>query len=205
MPVLTALKKFDLLDNPTLDIVGGECTEYKDGQLKEIIDFALENDCWMQFFSSGILYSEDIARALNYSKANLCVSVDSGNKDTYEKIKRVHAYERVWENLKNYSLSCVKNPNTDKGYLILKYIIIPGINDNISELNKFFEKANSIGCTWIRIVIEYNWWAKNCNLPIPQNIWNLIDFIEAKKSMFRIEYIENATYLLQKRLSEDKN
>lgn len=205
MPVLNALKQYNLLNDTTMDIVGGECTEYQDGQLKEIIDFALNNNCWLHFFSSGIIYSKDIAKALHQSKANLCVSVDSGTKETYEKIKRVKAFDRVWQNLTDYSNSGVKNEITNKGYVILKYIIIPEINDNVEEIQNFLEKAKASGCSWVRFVVEYNWFMKNSNNPIPTHFWKLLDYIEANKKDLKVEYIENAIYLWQKRMEEDKN
>ena len=59
----------------------------------------------------------------------------------YEKIKRVKAFDRVWENMAKYAAAGVQDKHVNKGYVILKYIIIPGVNDNLSELKKFAQKA----------------------------------------------------------------
>ena len=141
MPILTALKEKNLLRHTTFDIVGGECTEYENGKLEDIVKFAMDGDYWLHFFSSGIFYSEVIADAMKKSRANIVVSVDSGTKETYEKIKRVKTFDKVWENMAKYSRAGVQDDFCNKGYVILKYIIIPKVNDSLEE---FIVP----GCTW---------------------------------------------------------
>ena len=205
MPILKSLNEKKLLRHTTLDIVGGECTEYPKEKLDEFIQFALDNGCWLHFFTSGITYSESIAYAMSKSRANIVVSIDSGTKKTYEKIKRVKAYERVWENMEKYSRAGVQDARCNKGYVILKYIIIPGVNDSLRELKAFVKKAKSVGCKWIRIAVEYNWWNENNEKPMPENLWELLDYSEECKKDFKVDYIENAIYLWRKRMAEDKN
>ena len=205
MPILQSLKDKNLLRHTTLDIVGGECTEYPKEQLDTMINFALENGLWLHFFSSGINYSESIAEAMHKTRANIVVSIDSGTKKMYEKIKRVKAFDRVWENMAKYAAAGVQDTHVNKGYVILKYIIIPGVNDNLSELKNFAKKAKEVGCKWLRFAVEYNWWNENNEKPMPDNLWELLDFAEACRSDFKVEYIENAIYLWRKRMLEDKN
>lgn len=204
MPVLRALEEKKLLRHTTFDVCGGECTEYENGKLEALVDFVMKGEYWVHFLSSGIFYSDVIAKAMSNSRANIIVSVDSGTKETYEKIKRVKAYERVWENLAKYSAAGVQNTFCNKGYVILKYIIIPGINDSLDEFRAFAQKAKEIGCRWIRIAVEYNWWNENSNNPMPKNLFEMLDFVESYRNDFlKIDYIENAIYLWRKRMQED--
>lgn len=205
MPILNALKEKNLLRHTTFDIVGGECTEYPKEKLDNLINFAIKNDYWLHFFSSGIFYSESIAEAMHKSKANIVVSIDSGTKKTYEKIKRIKAFDKVWKNMKKYAQAGTQDSFCKKGYVILKYIIIPGVNDNLTELKKFAQRAKKSGCKWIRIAVEYNWWNENNQKPMPKNLWQLLDFTEECKKDFHIDYIENAIYLWRKRMIEDEN
>ena len=205
MPILRALNDRKLLRETTFDIVGGECTEYPKEELEEFIKFAVENRCWLHFFTSGIFYSESIAYAMNKSRANIVVSVDSGTKETYEKIKRVKAYDQVWENMARYQSESIKDKFCRKGYVILKYIIIPGVNDSLEELKCFAQKAKEVGCEWVWISVEYNWWNENKDNPMPENLWEVLDYFESCKKDFEIEYVENAIYLWRKRMTQDKN
>ena len=109
MPILQSLKDKNLLRHTTLDIVGGECTEYPKEQLDTMINFALENGLWLHFFSSGINYSESIAEAMHKTRANIVVSIDSGTKKMYEKIKRVKAFDRVCSICSNIRRLSFKN------------------------------------------------------------------------------------------------
>ena len=206
MPILNSLKEKNLLKNLTIDVVGGECTEYKQGELEEIVNFILSDDNYfIHFFSSGMFYSELIAKVMSASKANIVVSVDSGTKETYEKIKRVKSFDKVWENMAKYSQAGVKDEFCQKGYVVLKYIIIPGINDNPEEFKAFVQKAKESGCVWIRISMEYQWWLANSDKPIPKHLFELLDLVETYRDDFKIEYVEDSFYLWQKRMLEDKS
>ena len=205
LPILKELKKNDLLQDTVLGIVGGECTEYEDNKLQEIVEFAINSNCNLQFFFFLFLFSEDIAKMLHLSRANLFVSADAGTRITYEKIKRVSAYSQVWKNLEKYVSESVPDKEKDMGFVIIKYVIVPGINDNVKEIKAFLKKIKKIGCKCVRFVVDYNWFMKNEHKPIPIHFWKLLDCIETYKSDIKIEYIENAIYLWQKRMIEDKN
>lgn len=208
LPLLNTLKDNDLLEfDALLDVVGGECTMYPDNELGRIVDFAIQNYCWLQFFSSGKTYSESIAYALKRGKANLCVSVDSGTSETYKKIKGADTFDIVMDNLQKYAAESKPN-KFSRGFVIPKYIIIPDVNDSQEEIRAFFDKVLNIRkCYWIKISLEYDWWAKNENETVPDKIWSLLDCIEGYKTnnKIKIEYVENAVHLWTKRMNEDKN
>lgn len=206
-PLLCNLKENDLLAKDlTLNVVGGECTIYTEDKLNNIVNFVLSNNFFVHFFSSGIKYSEKIAKVLHAGLATICISLDSGTKETFKKIKQTDKFQKVIENISIYSAKTTKNPhNMNMGYVILKYIIIPNINDNIFEIEAFMQKAKETNCSWIRISLEYEWWNNNYNKPISHHIYELLDFTEKYVNDFKIEYVENAIHLWNKRMKEDKS
>ena len=184
VPVLKDLRNKNLISkNCEILVAGGECCEYPQGELEEIIYIASQLECKLEILSSGIIYSSAIENALKNGNTVLKVSVDSGYKKTYEKIKRVKAYDRVWENLKNYILASLSNKTS---VVKIKYIIIPNINDNKKEALKFIEKCKQIGCQNIEVAIEYVWYGENKNKPIDQNVENIVSIFE--NSGFNISF-----------------
>ena len=79
----------------------------------------------------------------------MVVSLDSGCRKTYKKIKRVDAFDKVIENLKKYCSNPVARDN-----ITLKYILIPTVNDNIKEFKKFLDIAKMLEIKYIAIDIE---------------------------------------------------
>lgn len=139
-------------------ICGGECSEYPKDELSWLIYFILSNQGKILFLSSGINYCKEIEQALKISDSVFKVSVDSGTKETYEKIKQIKAYDRVWNNIKQYIANTKKYK---KGKIELKYILIPDVNDNKKEIEAFVSKCREVECETIVLDIEHKWLAKN--------------------------------------------
>lgn len=184
IPVLKNLREKNLIkENCEILIAGGECCEYPKGELEEIIYIASILNCKLEILSSGIIYSKAIENALKSEKCTLKISVDSGTKKTYEKIKQVKAYDRVWDNLKNYILACEENKNS---VVKIKYILLPKINDNVSEAKAFIKKCKKINCKNIELAVEYLWFEKNKKYPPTNQIRKTISYI--KSSDINISY-----------------
>lgn len=196
LPILQDLTDKKIVQGATLDIAGGECTEYDNNELEDIVEFALENKFWLHLFSSGIRYSKAVEEVLNKGIANIIISVDSGTRETYKKIKRVDCHDKVWGNIQNYIKAATINESCTKGYVILKYIIVPGVNDNINECRAFIEKCKQVGCKYIRLSVEYDWFNKNKG-NIPPHIYELTEFFDSYDKEFILEYIEDAVNLKQ--------
>lgn len=176
VPVLKDLRNQNLIGNGCeILVAGGECCEYPVGELEEIIYIASQLECKLEILSSGIIYSSAIEQALRNGKTTLKISVDSGFKKTYEKIKRVKAYDRVWDNLKKYIIATFGN---DSSIVRIKYIILPNINDNEREVLKFIENCKRINCQNVEVAIEYVWYGENKNNPIDKNIENIVSIFE---------------------------
>ncbi|MCD7780434.1 MAG: radical SAM protein, partial [Candidatus Gastranaerophilales bacterium] len=154
---------------------GGEPTLLD--EFEEMINFFLDNYFWgIRVHSSGIKYSPALARAINEIRGYVVVSVDSGSAETYEKIKNVPCYDKVRETIRKYALQ-----TTFLGrYLVsAKYIIIPGINDNIEEIDKWMTANYNEGLYTTVLDIEENWYLANKD-NIPKHIFELINYAEKK-------------------------
>lgn len=106
-------------------------------KLDELCELAVKKNWAINFNTNGILYSDTLARTLSLNKkSKLVVSLDSGTRETYKKIKRVDTFDKVLENLKRYDESGVQ--------IHLKYILCQDMNDNVEDMNSFLEIAKNI-------------------------------------------------------------
>ena len=186
-PVLKNMYDNNIIDNNCIiTVAGGECSEYPKEELEFILYLALILNCRLEILSNGIIYSDAIAKILQAGKCRLKISVDSGTKATFEKIKRVKAYNLVWENLKKYGLAAKKGKNSE---LIIKYIILPNINDNLKEIQSFINKCNKINQNKIELAVEYLWFQRNKEKRASENIKNLYN--KLKQAKFTISFESN--------------
>ena len=85
-------------------------------------------------FTNALIYDKYISDILSSSRGEIYVSMDSGKRETFAKIKGVDVFNRVCDTLHRYS-------KESKNAIILKYILLPGINDNSAEIDEFFKLA----------------------------------------------------------------
>ena len=95
---------------------GGEPTLCKD--LDSIIQFVIDNDLKLLLNTNATIYSEKIAYALSTDKISLRISPDSGNAETYKRVKGKDFHKKVWENIAKY---IAVNSNEVE----LKYVVMP--------------------------------------------------------------------------------
>ena len=177
LAALKELKKRNLLDNETrLSTVGGECTILK--EFPDIIKFVIKNNYAIDILSNGILYEKYISKALKANKKSfLSISLDSGTRRTFIQIKQVDKFNDVVKNLKRY----VKETKENSNQIMVKYIILKGVNDNKQEIDKFFEVCTDIGITNYFPAIEFCHSVKKTeNTDIPDNICELYDYFKTK-------------------------
>lgn len=82
--------------------------------------------------TNATVYDEALAECMREGTANLCVSVDAGTRETFKKVRGADLFEKQRENLKKYS-------SIAPGAVDLKYIFIPGYNDNPEDVFGFAE------------------------------------------------------------------
>lgn len=189
IPVLNFIKdciKKKTIDKNTFVIIGGgEPTESK--EFDSILDLLQKiAGIRIKIYSSGIKYSKKIENCLKSMNIELVISTDSGDKNLYRQIKGVDAFERVWLNLKKYSLASNKLSK-----VIVKYIFIKDVNDNIYSINKFLEKVVESDIKYIKAELEYNsLYLKYINNKEEMNkIFKLIKHLEESTHKLGINYL----------------
>ena len=85
--------------------------------------------------------------------------------------------------------------------LILKYIIIPGVNDNVNEIDKFFLLLNTIKVKTIAVDIEVQYARKYNNKDVSPHIYLLYDYFQHLADKFQIKILTYSflSYVLQNR------
>lgn len=169
-----------------IQFAGGEPSLMLD--FDKIIDLCIENGLENYIVNSnGIKFSQGIKKLLEKTNANLFVSLDSGTKETYEKIKNVTCFDKVVENLTEYAKSQVPQ----KSCVWSKYIIIPEINDNIEEIDKWYDLSLKIGISALVLDVEREWF-KNNGRKITPNMEKMIVHIQkrCKKDKIKLDYYE---------------
>lgn len=183
LPILKSFKEQGIIrQGCELHIGGGEFTIYK--ECNELLDlFALTKFSKVYVPTNAISYNEKLFKALDNGSAGIIVSLDSGTGKTFNKIKRVDAFDKVVNNLKKYA----QTENSARA-ISLKYIVIPTYNDNYKEFKNFMKTAKNIGIKKLIIDIDARY-SRLLNHNIDQY---LIDFVkniqqEAEKNGFETE------------------
>lgn len=191
----------DMIENKVLksggeiSFGGGEPTIHND--FEELINILTDNNFYnMRIHSSGIKYSPAIERAIKEGRLNVVVSIDSGSPKIYKKIKQVDCYDVVRENIKKYAAA-----NQDGyGLMTSKYIIIPNVNDNIEEIEKWIQETIKVGGRWLALDIEDVWYKMNRST-ISEYYSKLVDYVinRATELGFKWELYDRARSLKEGR------
>lgn len=80
------------------------------------------------FYTNASVFNEKVAEILSKGRSKICVSMDAGTRETFAKIKGIDIFDKVCENLRRYS---------EYGVVELKYIFLPGVNDNKTDIDGF--------------------------------------------------------------------
>ncbi len=147
-----------------------------------LLDCGCDN---IRVHSSGVKYSQAIERGVSEGKLTVVVSVDSGCPETYENIKRVNHFNKVWENLAKYAQAQTENKYKVK----TKYIIYPGFNDNKEEVDKFFDYTVKAGIKSVVLDVEGGWYITN-KFNIPDYLYELLDYADNKTKELDMKFVE---------------
>lgn len=206
VPILQDMKNKGFLKVTNRSFVtfgGGEPTVLKnfDNVLTFLIDEGFKN---IRINSSGIKYSSAITNGLKNDVVDVVISVDSGSKEIYQKIKRVDCFEKVWGNIAEYAKSAL---NTAK--VKAKYIIVPDVNDTQKDIDDFLQYAVKSELKAISFSVEKYWSTtepeKLVNTKKAQEVYSLLQYAEnrAKDLNFEVElYSEGLGF---KNLMQTKN
>lgn len=171
---------------------GGEPTILDD--FDKLIDLFIQKGARnIRINTSGIKYSKAIEKALKLGAMSIVISTDAGCEQTYEKIKQVKCYKKVWENIRKYCKAAA-----DKNLVMVKFILIPGINDTYEEIDKWFDEVIRNGVKAVSLSVEQDWY--NTHQPnFTPEIYEQIAYIEkrAKELNLNIEIYCEALAVLR--------
>lgn len=176
LPILKQMVESKILSpHATIFITGGEPTmlEELDGMLELLLPYVIHP---ITIFTSGIKYNEWIAKGLEQNKIEINTSVDSGTKETYEKIKRVPCFDEFKETIKKY----VNISPIAKEKIILKYILIKDINDNVQEIEKWMLLAKELGLKNIRLDIDFRNNTFDNENNIPKHYYEIYNHVKTR-------------------------
>lgn len=171
---------------------GGEPTMMQN--FDELVHLFIENGTNVRIHSSVIRYSQTVENALKQNKGSIVVSLDSGRRNTYKKIKQVDAFDLVSQNLEKYAKASTEN-------VIVKYILIPGINDNISEINAFFKLMKKLNIKTVAFDIEVQYARTYDNKDVSSHVYLLYDYFEHLCTKYKIKLLTYSffSYVLNNR------
>ncbi len=171
-----------LARNPSIDFGGGEPTILK--EFEELVALLINHGASLHVNSNGIKFSPIIKESLSQNKIRVTVSVDSGTKEVFQKIKQVNVFERVWENLRRYA----EADSAEPAQINTKFIIVPGVNDTESEINNWLDLTKRAGIREVIIELEREWYMANRN-KIPEHILDLISLAQSLAVEKKINFV----------------
>jgi MoaA/NifB/PqqE/SkfB family radical SAM enzyme len=136
---LKHLRELGYIDLDTqVEISAGEITlnPYKKNIFNAVKDYHTV------IFSNSLLFDKQIADIISKPGSFLLLSLDSGTRQTYHKIKQKDAFTVVLQNIKKYTCR--------GGNIQLKYIILPE-NCTDSDLNGFIELCRACAISTISL------------------------------------------------------
>lgn len=200
-PVKELIKNGKFRNTGEITFQGGEPTILK--EFEQLLKLFIKQGSKVRIHSSGILYSRAIKDGLKKGMVTVVISPDSSCKETYKTIKRVDKSDKVWDNIKKYRKNLKENL---QNLVKVKFIIIPGINDNIEEINLFLDRIKKLDIKSIIVDIEYIYANKNIK-NISPHIYMLMDYIEnyANENQITYELYDSAKYAINNRTLEKTN
>lgn len=181
---------------------GGEAT-FQGGEpilmqnFEELIDLFNKNGTKIRVHSSAIKYSQAVANAIHNNNASIVISLDSASRNVYRKIKQVDEFRSVCENIKKYAHCAGENSKN----IIIKYVIVPGYNDSILEINRFFALMKKLNIKNIAVDIEIQYARRYNNKNVSPHIFILYDYFvaKAKKCNMNLLTYSFISYVLKNR------
>lgn len=172
LPIINSLIENKIIDEKIVCFMsGGEMTI--NPEFHELLSIlSQQNNPYINIFSSGIKYSESIKEAFIINpNFHMMISVDAGTKETYKKIKLVDCFDTIVENLREYTQASENAKNN----IVLKYILVDDVNDNIDEIKKFFEVVLSLGIKSVRMDVDFVKYRYGENKKVPPHYFELFD------------------------------
>lgn len=151
-PIIEELTQKNLLRyDGSLRFVGGEPTLMK--EFDWLVDlFSAHNVPEIYVPTSAIRLSKSLCKALEtVESAAIVASIDSGTKETFEKVKGTKFFDIVSKNMQTYLQHARK-----KNFVISKFILFTNYNDTSFEVEKWLENCKKIGHVEVQFDSEHS-------------------------------------------------
>ena len=190
LPIFETLFKQKILKNDKegyIQFAGGEPTIMKD--FEKVIELCIKNGIEnYMIHSNGIKFSKAIEKLIKTKNVKLIISLDSACRETFKRVKNVDCFDKVVESMKKYA----KAQRLGQCSVRSKYIIIPGVNDNLEEIIKWYELSVKMGINMVILDVEMGWF-KTHNQTLTPELINIVKTIQerAKKDSIVLDYYES--------------
>ena len=141
--------------------------------------FAKYGNKHFALYTNGIKFSKMAAKLLATEGVDIqiVISLDAGTREVFKTVKKVDKFKDVCNNIKKYAAAAQKYNPTALG---VKYIIIPNVNDNKEEIDKWFDICiNKLGVKYLIADIEEKWFVRQ-NGEVPEYVKDLLRYIRQR-------------------------
>ena len=186
VPVLEQLFESKLIDSTTnFSIAGGESTIYP--EFDKLLYFLLDNEVEnININTSGVRYSASISEAISKYNVEVVISLDAGNAWLHKRIKETDTFNAVINTIKQY----VEAQPYGESLVVVKYILLKGLNDNNKEILDWFLLCKKLGVKRFALDVDIAWYREMGN-QIPDYVKDLILFA---KNMAKINSVQLDLY-----------
>ncbi len=154
-PVIKRLIKEDMIHpQANICITGGELAMLKEfPSIMKLFLNQKDSNYSFYFQTNGIKYEPLLSKALNKGIGTLIIiSLDAGTREMYKLMKKRDKYHTVLNNLARY----IRDAKDDrKNRVVSKYIIVPNVNDNKEEIDKWIADCKRIGLKTLHPSMEF--------------------------------------------------
>ena len=144
-------KKIDKMAIVTFS--GGEPTLLP--QLKSICNIfqSYSNSITYTFFTNGVIFSDTIVDLIKSNeKTNICISLDSGSREGYFRIKGKDYFNAVIEHIRDYKKLIDQSVNGNSSFF-LKFIIV---EENIDQIPLFIKLCKELGINSVSYDVDFH-------------------------------------------------
>ena len=89
----------------------------------------------IQVLTNGFIFDEKIAESIKRNGSRVQISLDAGTSETFNLVKGRDLFDKTISNIKKYQ---------SYGKIILKYIVMPGINDGDNDIEGILSILNDV-------------------------------------------------------------
>jgi len=139
--------------------------------------FAALDRATVSVLTNSSVYCPEIVRALALGRAIVNTSLDAGSRETFRRVKGADAWERVCGNLRQYA-------QVRKNNIVLKYILLPGVNDTHEEIDGFVHLCEECA-GFVQISSDFRHPER-----VDETTWSAFDYLraglEAREILYRV-------------------